>query len=696
MNEKTERIKELEKLIIRYQKSYYTGIAEIEDFEFDKLWDELKALDADNPILKKIGSDVFDQYDDGQNLGQTGTSAATGTSVATGTSAETGTSVATSDGGNFEKRQHLIPMGSQEKAANPEEFLNWAIKHNYDEYLVEYKLDGASLELQYENGVFVRGVTRGNGVVGDDITANVLKMQGLVKELTEKSDETSEMTLFGPEILPFTGGIRGEVIMSHEVHDKHFFDKANCRNAANGLMKRKDGSGSENLQIICYDAWFTDTGGQKSPFSTEIEKMEWLSKMGFQTSPLVICKNAQEVIDYRAKVMEIRKEIPYDIDGLVIKPKKIDYEDASRNRPDKQIAFKFSLEEAVSIVRQVEWSESGATYTPIAIFDAVELAGTTVKRASLVNPNTIRDLGVQIGSHVVVVKRGEIIPKIERLVSDENAVSKTPIFFPQKCSVCGSELQDDGTRLYCPNKLCSKRVHHRIEKWISVLDIRDFGETLIKKLFDSGRIKSISDIYTLTEDDLTKIFLNEESLANEKESLGAKKVLNAIKAKTEIPLATFIAGFDIEGVGEVQAEKIVDNGFDSLEKIISCSENDIASVPGFAEISSHTFCQGIAENADEMFSLVKNGTIRIKAKSQGVFSGMSFCFTGELHTMKRQDAENLVKSLGGSAKSSVVKDLTYLVTNDTSSGSSKNRKAQELGISIINEETFLSLAKGQR
>ena len=645
INKNQRRIKELEKLIQKYQKSYYNGEAEISDFEFDKLWDELKSLDPQNELLKKVGT----------------------------------------DSGNFKKVHHVIPMGSQEKAADPEQFLAWAVKHPYPEYLVEYKLDGASLELQYENGKFVRGITRGDGVIGDDITANVLKMKGLVKELYSSLGE----------VLPFSGGIRGEVIMSHQVHDSLFADKANCRNAANGLMKRKDGSGSENLEIICYDAQFNDTGNQPYPFETEIEKMSWLSKMGFQTSPLFICKNSDEVIDYRAKVMEMRKSIPYDIDGLVIKAKKIDLEDASRNRPEKQIAFKFSLEEAVSVLRDVEWSESGATYTPIAIFDPVELAGTTVKRASLVNPNTIRELGIKIGSHVVVVKRGEIIPKIERVIHEnsdaENAEKE--IEFPTKCSTCDSVLVDEGTRLYCPNKDCSKRVHHRIRKWISVVDIRDFGDVLLRKLFECGRLKSISDIYTLTEEELTQLFLNDESIAKEKESLGAKKVIASIKNHTQVSLATFIAGFDIEGMGEVQLEKIVEAGFDTLDKILNATEDEIANIPGFAQISAKTLIAGLKENEAEMMALIENSIIKIKAKDVGLFSGLSFCFTGELNTMKRQDAENLVKALGGSAKSSVVKNLSYLVTNDTTSGSSKNKKAQELGIKIIDEKTFLSLAQ---
>ncbi|MBQ4024965.1 MAG: DNA ligase (NAD(+)) LigA, partial [Treponema sp.] len=438
-----KRITELEKLIVKYQKSYYNGEGEISDAEFDSLWDELKLLDPQNPILHKVGA----------------------------------------DSGNFEKAPHVMPMGSQEKAANPEQFLSWAQKHKYDEYLVEYKLDGASLELQYNGGILVRAVTRGDGSTGDVITANALKMDGVKKELYDADGKLSG----------FTGGVRGEVIMKRSVHKKYFSDKANCRNAANGLMKRKDGSGSEHLTLIAYDVWATQG---EQPYKDEEEKLAWLKKYGFNTVVLKICSNADQVIEYRAKVMEERKNLDYDIDGLVIKERAVNHEDALRARPDRQIAFKFSLEEAVSVVRKVEWNESGATYTPVAVFDAVDLNGTSVQRASLANPNTIAALGLQIGSHVIVVKRGEIIPKIESVVPQEDKAEKTfPVELPVKCETCGSTLVNEGTRLYCPNKSCSKRILHQLLKWVSVADIRDLGDTLVRSLFADKVLNSISDIY---------------------------------------------------------------------------------------------------------------------------------------------------------------------------------------------------------
>ncbi len=632
------RIEELEKLISKYQKSYYDGEGEISDAEFDKLWDELKSLDPNNPILHKVGA----------------------------------------DSGNFAKVQHVMPMGSQEKAANPEEFLAWANKHQYDQYLVEYKLDGASLELQYENGYLVRAVTRGDGSIGDDITANARKMGGVNAAIYKDG-----------QLVPFTGGVRGEVIMTHQVHKDYFSDKANCRNAANGLMKRKDGQGSEFLKLITYDALSTDG---KTYFTNEEEKIRWLMDCGFNVVKLVICKSPDRVIAYRAKVMEERKNIEYDIDGLVIKERKINLEDARRARPDHQIAFKFSLEEAVSTLRQVEWSINGGTYTPVAIFDEVELNGTRVQRASLANPDKMRQLGVRIGSHVVVVKRGEIIPKIESVVEEKDIVT-SEIPFPCVCEVCGTKLIDEGSRLYCPNKECSKRVLHQLLKFQDVVDIRDLGTTLITDLFKDGRLKSISDIYSLSQEDLVPYFLNEESMEAEKKSLGAQKVYNSIQSHRNMKLATFVAGFDIEGIAESSAEKLVNAGFNTLEKLLAASEDQIAQVPGFAEIMAHTVVEGLAENAEEMKSLITSGTIILEAEGQGSLSGKSFCFTGELHSMKRADAEALVKKNGGSIKSSVTKDLSYLVTNDTTSGSSKNVKAAKFNIPIIDENAFLELVK---
>jgi DNA ligase (NAD+) len=648
MESKKERIKALEALIPAYQASYYNGEAQISDGEFDLLWDELKSLAPESEVLKKIGT--------GQDT----------------------------DG--FPKARHLIPMGSQDKASNPQEFLEWAKKmgmessdsvsltNNNDKltkiFIVQYKLDGASLELQYEKGALTRAVTRGDGVTGDDITANARRMTGVVQKLNAQ----------------FTGGVRGEVIMTHDVLEKKYPSKANCRNAANGLMRRKDGEGCEDLQVIVYDAAASD---DDKYFKDELQKIDWLKKQKFQTTETKTFTTAQEIIDYREKVAASRDKLPFDIDGLVVKDNETDMSDLRKARPEKQIAFKFDLETAFSILREVIWSESGATYTPIGVVDPVRLAGTTVKRANLNNPDMIRAMGLKLGSTVSVVKRGEIIPKIEGLapINVLSADSKLQeIVFPDTCGTCKTALVDAGTRLYCPNPACPKRLLHRLEKWVTVLDIRELGEKLIRQLFEKKRVAHIYDLYTLKTDELCEYDRMGE--------LSAAKVIRHIQTKRELSLAAFIAGFDMEGVAETTMEKISNAGFNTLEKLRAAAISDIAAIYGLGEITSGVIVEGLKECAADMDAVLKTGIITIApppSQESLPLRGLSFCFTGELKSMKRTEAEEKIKSLGAQSKSSVVKGLSYLVTNDPASGSSKNKKARDLGIPVIGEEQFLAL-----
>jgi DNA ligase (NAD+) len=622
---KSKRVAELESLVRKHQDLYYNGQAQIEDGEFDALWDELSSLDPGNPVLQAVGADSSDGY---------------------------------------AKVEHLIPMGSQEKASDPESFLKWAAKVKHPEYLVQYKLDGASLELQYSAGEFLRAVTRGDGMIGDDISANVRRMRGFVPRLKED----------------FSGGVRGEVVMSHAAHDQYFPDKANCRNAANGIMKRKDGEGSQRLDILCYDAQSTENPGF---FERERDKLAWLSAQGFATVEQRILPSPEEVVDYRAHVMDIRTGLPFDIDGLVVKGDRIDVEDSRRSRPEKQIAFKFSLEEAISTLVEVEWSESGAIYTPIGIISPVQLAGTTVKRANLCNPDMLRSLGLKLGSRIVITKRGEIIPKIEGLVENPADVREIP--YPTACS-CGSLLVDEGTRLACPNPQCPKKALHRLRKWLDVLDVKDFGDVLLGKLFDSGRVRAIADLYGLSAQELASLERMGET--------SAAKILKHLKGKSSVSLPAFLAGLDIEGIGELIAGRFVQAGFDTLDSLRKATAQELSGVFGVGDITAKAFVQGLASLSADIDALIESGAIHLlRPVSGGTLAGKSFCFTGELRSMKRPEAESRIKALGGSAKSQVVKDLSYLVTNDPGSGSSKNAKARELGIPILDEEAFLELIR---
>jgi len=637
MNSKKERISELEKLIQKHQASYYGGEAEISDSEFDLLWDELKNLSPESIVLKKVGSEdealVYDL-----------------------------------DG--FPKARHLIPMGSQDKASNPQEFLTWANKQKAKTFLVQFKMDGASLELQYEKGELKKAVTRGDGITGDDITQNARRMTGVVQKLD----------------IAFTGGIRGEVIMTHAVREEKYPAKANCRNAANGIMRRKDGEGCGDLILVVYDA---ASANDDYFFENETKKLKWLEKRGFQITRTESFKNADDIIAYRDDIALTRDKLPFDIDGLVVKDNETDMADLRKARPEKQIAFKFDLETAFSILREIEWSESGATYTPIGIVDPVRIAGTTVKRANLNNPGMIRSMGLMIGSSVSVVKRGEIIPKIEGLAPIQEKNKKTKIVFPGTCLSCGCALTDAGTRLFCPNPQCPKRLLHRLQKWVSVLDIRELGEKLIKQLFDKN-IKFIHQLYYLTKEELAEYDRMGE--------LSAAKVIRHIQTKRELSLSAFIAGFDFDNIAETTMDNLTGAGFDTLEKLRGASAADLAAVYRIGEITASVIFDGLKECKEEMDKVLETKIIAIKPPKddkQLPLRGLSFCFTGELKTMKRSEAEEKIKALGAQIKSGIVKDLSYLVTNDQSSGSSKNKKAVSLGIRIIDENEFLELIKNE-
>ena len=624
----TDRARQLETLIRYHQDKYYNAEPEISDAEFDALWDELRSLEPDNPLFGEVGSDAAQLYT---------------------------------------KRQHIMPMNSQDKASSPDEFLKWAAKIAHAAYLAQYKLDGASLELQYREGVLQYGVTRGDGLIGDDITMNVRRMRGVPPHLPE----------------PFSGAVRGEVIMEHAVFRAHYADKANCRNAANGIMKRKDGQGAERLRVLCYDAWReSDPPG----FGDEAAKLEWLARMGFAVVPFQLCADAAAVVAWHAEISARRGELGYDIDGVVIKGLGIDIEDQRRARPQKQIAFKFSVQEALTVLRAVEWSESGHLYTPVAIVDPVQLAGTTVRRASLVHPELIERLDLRIGSEVIISKRGDIIPKIERL--NRNPADTRPIELPRLCGTCGSAVVNEGKRIYCPNPQCPRRAFHRLQRWIAVLEVRDFGDVLLGKLFADGTVREIADLYRLDASRLATY----EGMGE----LSATKALQNLRAVEEIDLARFVAGFDIAGIAELKVAKAVAAGFDTLEVLRNATVEELAAVDGIGAVTAEMLLAGLSTVREEMDRLLSLGVVRIAAPASPAagassLQGRSFCFTGTLNTVTRSEAERLVREAGGVVRSGVAKDLDYLVTNDAASGSSKARKAAELGVPVLSEEAFLAL-----
>ena len=624
--EKNNRKEELVKLIKEAQDAYYNGEnAIMSDKSFDELWDELTDIDPMNPILHKVGED---------------------------------------SGSVFAKAPHVLHMFSQQKCKTSEEFLDWFRKHPSNKYLVQHKLDGSSIELQYVNGKFNKAVTRGNGLIGDDVTQNFIDNPDI------------------PKFIPgFTGGARGEVLLFHKDFKEHFTDKANCRNAANGIMKRKDNNdASKYLHIITYDIQSMDGS---LVFKTETEKNSILEKYGFRVVPTLYTNDPNTIIKLRDSLGSSRfEDLEYDIDGLVIKCDLCDPEDVKRDRPDKQIAFKFSLDEAITTIRDVEWSVSGRSRTPVAICDPVRLCGTTVQRANLCNIDLIKSMNIKIGSKVVMVKRGEIIPKIERLFDNNSVSGEIPI--PSICEYCGNKLTVTGTKITCDNPKCKSTVCHRIARWCEVHKIYGMGESSVEKLYDVG-IKDIVDLYR--NPNLEKILID---------VLGenGRKIYPRIISTRKTTLQKVLQGFDMEYIGET-ISKLLTKGlsYDYSEfKSMLIFEN-VMNLEGMAEVSTTNILNSLMSNMKLLDELIPYLELDVpKLSSIGKLNGFNICVTGELYSMNRNQAKELIENNGGKFQSGVSKTTDYLVCNSPSS-SSKYKAAMTYGTKIINESDLLNMIK---
>ena len=354
------RIDELKAKIEEASKAYGEANPIMSDKEFDQLVNELKTLDP-----TYVDTVTYDDHVEG-----------------------------------FPKAKHDLVTGTLAKCKNEEEFKDWFKKHP-GIYMMEQKMDGAGIELKYRNGKLVQAVTRGTGFEGDDITENAKLVKGV------------QLDCVNP---PLTGSIRGEILMSHSMFNKNYKDKMkNCRNAAAGIMKHLDGSELENLNFVAYDMQETS---EKKFITTEEDKLKYLICNGFEIPAFKKVSSVEEAFEFRTSQYENRENIEYDIDGVVVKPAVIDYEDLKNRTPKNSCAIKFELDVAVTTIIGFEWSQSGKYFSPVAILEPVELNGTTVKRASCSNTKWLASRGIEIGSKVKIVKRGEIIPHIEGLADE--------------------------------------------------------------------------------------------------------------------------------------------------------------------------------------------------------------------------------------------------------------------------------------
>jgi DNA ligase (NAD+) len=672
-----ERINWLSRQIEHHRFRYYIlSQPEITDEEFDRLFHELEDLEKRFPQLRNPDSPT-------QKVGAP-------------PSAE------------FGQVRHRIPLLSLSNAMSLEELDKWeerlirALKNQDMEfgrlnYVCELKIDGLSIALTYRNGLFEQGATRGNGEVGEDVTLNLKTVANLPYRLTPKGPSKNEL----PELIE----VRGEIYMpksSFEALNKSLVANdeapfANPRNAASGALRQKDPrqTAKRNLAFFAYGIYVSDKTF-KEPLS-HFESLNLLKTFGF---PVEVhdrfAQNMQEVKAYVSEWEAQRHELPYQTDGVVIKAdNRLLWQalGATAHSPRWAVAFKYPPEEAETVVEDVrfEVGRTGAV-TPIAWLKPVKLAGTTVKRASLHNADQIKRLDVRIGDAVVVRKAGEIIPEVVSVNLKRRPGNSGVLNYPTDCPVCGAHLERTGSEVAfrCPNTDgCPSQVRRRIEHWVSrsAMDVDGVGESLIEQLIGASLIKNASDLYRLTKEQLLTL----ERMGDK----SAENVLAALQASKKRPLANLFFALGIRHVGQGVAELLAGR-FDSIASLAQASKEEIASVEGVGPTIAQAVCEYFAEALNQLLikeleslGITGEGGERTLQPVSQELASKTFVLSGTLNTMDRASAEKAIKLRGGKATSSVTKKTNYLVVGDNPG--SKLAKAQELGITVIDEAEFRSM-----
>lgn len=662
-----QRIEELRDLIRYHEHRYYVlDDPEISDAEFDKLLRELKHLESEHPELIVPDSPT-------QRVG--------------GKPAE-----------GFVTVTHATPMLSLENAYSEAELREFDKRvrefagSTAPGYVCELKIDGLSLSLIYENGLLVAGVTRGDGTRGEDVTFNVRTVRSIplrLKDLPVRKARRLE--------------IRGEVFLplsSFSALNKEREEQgeprfANPRNAAAGTLRTLDPEivAARNLDIFVYQC-FADS---QIPFATHAETLHWLKQAGFKVNPnWRLCQSIDEVITYCKQWETRRDQLPYEIDGVVVKVNSIRLQQdmgATSKFPRWAVACKFPARQATTQVRniQVQVGRTGAL-TPVADLEPVLLAGSTISRATLHNEDEIRRLGLKIGDFVLIEKGGDVIPKVVKVLEGRRPANARDFVMPERCPVCSGQVyRPEGEAVWrcanvsCPAKLKESLLHFSARK---AMKIEGLGEALVDQLVDKGLVKDPADLYSLTLDTLMQL-----------ERMGKKSSLNLLSQIEESKsneLARVIFGLGIRHVGERTAQ-ILAQHFGSMERLSQASQAELQSVFEVGPI--------VAESIFRFFSQPENQALIQKLKAAGVnmtmkvaaskstqLQGKQFVLTGKLPTLSREQATALIEEHGGRVTTSVSRKTDFVLAGEDAG--SKLEKATALGVSVIDEPTFLSLIGG--
>jgi len=657
-----ERIDFLRNLLHKHNYKYYVlGQTEISDYEFDQLMKELQDLeinfpefDDPNSPTNRVGSDLSEDFQ------------------------------------SFEHRYPMLSLGntySKEELAEFDKRIRKSISDD-PEYVCELKYDGVAISLSYANGSLYRALTRGDGFRGDDVTRNVRTINSI------------PLILQGRDF-PEEFEIRGEVIMPRKAFDKMNADRqsrgepvfANPRNATAGTLKLQNSStvASRPLDCLLYYIPVNIQG-----VSTHFESLEKAAKWGFKIPPYNrIARNLDEVYSFIEHWESARKDLPFDIDGVVIKVNSLKQQGDlgfTAKTPRWAISYKYKAEQALTRLISVDFQigRTGAV-TPVANLEPVHLAGTVVKRASLHNADQIQLLDLHTGDKVYVEKGGEIIPKIVGVKADERDIFSAPVQFITHCPECGTELvrnQDEAAH-YCPNRDgCPPQIKGRIEHFISrkAMDI-NAAEATIDQLFRHKLIHDVADLYKLNYDQL----VNLERFGEK----SARNLLESIEGSKTVPFTRVLFALGIRYAGETVAKKLASH-FKSMENLSSASLEELTSVEEIGERIASSVIEYLSEpgNMNIIKRLEQAGvqlSIKEEEQSRGTkLSGLVFVISGTFQKFSRDELKNLIEQNGGKNSSSISKNTSYVIAGENM-GPSKYEKASSLGIRIINEDEFIEM-----
>ena len=649
------RINELVELLNRYSDEYYRlDNPSVSDADYDRLYRELVDLETAHPELilpnsptHRVGGKILD---------------------------------------GFEKYTHIYPLYSLQDAFSLEELQTFdeRVRKEFPHatYICELKIDGLSISLTYEDGRLVVGATRGDGSVGENITENLKRVKDIPLTLPEPLD----ITVRGECYMPKASFER----VNLERQEKGEPEFANPRNAAAGTLRQLDTAmvASRGLASFLYQE------ASPTEASSQSQVLAELDQLGFRTNhDFVLASSMAEVWEFIEKIAAKRNELPYEIDGIVIKVNDLAIQEElgfTVKAPRWAIAYKFPAEEKEAEILSVDWTVGRTgVVTPTANLTPVQLAGTTVSRATLHNVDYIAEKDIRIGDTVIVYKAGDIIPAVLRVVEEKRDQQEVmPI--PVNCPSCASPLMhyEDEVALRCINPHCPSQIMNRLEHFASrdAMNIAGLGTSIVEKLFKAGLVKDVADIYQLTIDDLLKLEGFKEK--------SAAKLYQAIQASKENSAEKLLFGLGIRHVGS-KASKILLEKFVSLENLARASAEDIAQIEGLGQVIAKSLIsyfanQGVQELLSELKStgvnLVYTGQVAVE---DGLLSGMTVVLTGKLDRLKRSEAKAKLESLGANVASSVSKKTNLVVAG--SDAGSKLTKAQELGIEVKDEAWLESL-----